>query len=258
MHIFSGDRRALFDRYAACNNFFPLIGAVIDGTQQGTVYSNNITDPSSVFVVHKFGFAQFIEFEIDDSFDDELIRQVFHSSNKNKFRVYDVDSKWESHFRRLSDHASIQIQNGTRERFLYKKAAIESDGSLISELTALNFEKVNSVFDLDIQSRFWSSSQQALLFSNARIVSNPSLASICYGAALSASKIEIDVATTPDMRKKGYARLAVCAFIDNAISKQLTPAWDCYSNNTASLELAKSVGFEHLFSHNFYIISVGN
>ncbi|NND81372.1 MAG: GNAT family N-acetyltransferase [Gammaproteobacteria bacterium] len=255
MYLFEGDRSKLLAFCQENKLFFPIIGAVIEGTQEGSVYANSEANPSSFFVVHKFGFAQFIEFYPDDEFANRIIGELFLAKDNRKFRIYDVDERGKSRLRSLDLQSGINIQNGTRERFVYPTAEKKPNSRLASAVTEQNFEEVNDVFQLNLETRFWNNAKQALEYGIPVLVTDGELASICYGAAVSGAWIEIDVTTRESMRHKGYGNLAVCAFVNRALNNKLIPCWDCYSDNPASLELAKSVGFEHISTYSFYIVS---
>jgi GNAT superfamily N-acetyltransferase len=55
--------------------------------------------------------------------------------------------------------------------------------------------------------------------------------------------VEIDVLTRPQHQRLGLGKLAVSRFVRRCLERGLTPVWDCFANNTASVELSRSIGF---------------
>jgi len=68
-------------------------------------------------------------------------------------------------------------------------------------------------------------------------------ASICYAAAAADGQVEIDVLTRPQHQRLGLGKLAVSRFVRRCLERDLTPVWDCFANNTASVQLSRSTGF---------------
>jgi hypothetical protein len=70
--------------------------------------------------------------------------------------------------------------------------------------------------------------------------------SSCLSVFRSATGIEMDVSTIPEYHRKGYATITASALIKECIQQGLQPNWECFTNNTASIHLAESLGFEKL------------
>src|SRR5688500_7981944 len=54
----AAQRRAAFASYRSARAFFPLIGAVLEGTQDGIAYADDAHQSRQLYVEHAFGFAQ--------------------------------------------------------------------------------------------------------------------------------------------------------------------------------------------------------
>ncbi len=65
---------------------------------------------------------------------------------------------------------------------------------------------------------------------------------------------EIDVATLPDFRMKGFAKLVVGRFVDYCLDNGITANWDCFEDNLGSLKTAEHLGFKFIRSYNFLSI----
>ena len=109
-------------------------------------------------------------------------------------------------------------------------------------VTHENFEEVEAVFGVAL--RFWRSAKDFIHGARAIVARlDGAPAAICYAAAASAGRAEIDVLTEPAHRQRGAARFAVAHFIDRCLADGMAPLWDCFSNNVASVQLARASGF---------------
>jgi RimJ/RimL family protein N-acetyltransferase len=65
----------------------------------------------------------------------------------------------------------------------------------------------------------------------------------CEAVFIGGGEVEISIATAPEYRRRGLARLTASAFLDACQQKQLRPIWGCWPENTSSIALAQSLGF---------------
>lgn len=69
------------------------------------------------------------------------------------------------------------------------------------------------------------------------------IVSLCYTCFGWNDHHDIDIMTTDSHQRKGLGLAVACAFIDHCLNNGLTPNWDCWSNNRASMALAAKLGF---------------
>jgi RimJ/RimL family protein N-acetyltransferase len=114
-----------------------------------------------------------------------------------------------------------------------------------------------SKFNLDLDSRFWSSIQDVeengLGFC---LLKDGELVSICYAAAISDGLAEVDVITDEAYRGQGLGSLVSRQFIRECLLRGITPTWDCFSYNTNSQRLAERLGFSELVRYPFYSFNI--
>lgn len=72
----------------------------------------------------------------------------------------------------------------------------------------------------------------------------PRVAGICASYAVGGGEAEITITTFEPYRGRGVARAAGGGFILECLRRGLRPAWTCNQANTASIRLARSLGFE--------------
>ena len=252
IQVDSFEKSALLNKYKLKPSVFPLIMAVLNGAQEGKVYS--YPPSNNYFVIHKFGFADLIETEANYEFDLNLYK--FFSERKfpvQKIRWYDVPKQW---LMRFENTTEIKFELSERVQLICNNV-INIDEYYPPNISAqfvtgLNYDLVHRHFNLSLESRFWSSKQQFLDSGMGIVIfKNKTPAAICYACALVDNLAEVDVFTKETFRSQGLGRMAVAAFINHCTAKNIKVHWDCYTNNQASYALAKSVCFEpyHIYPH---------
>lgn len=226
-------------------SFFPLIGAVLNGMQDGEVYADNATEPGQFYVEHRFGFAQIFG-ERHQTFEAMLERHFLEKSfTAPKVRLYTP---------KLPNFLSSPAWDNMlsfRQRFVIDPEGLSKAHSANSKqsrrMTTTNVDAQN-VAEMDrsfgVVERFWRDRKDFIDQSNA-IVSlyEGKPAAICYAAAVADRRAEVDVLTLPEFRQLGAGKLAVMLFLSRCFEQSLHPLWDCFSNNAGSVQLCQSVGF---------------
>ncbi len=234
-----------FDVYQDHPHFFPLIGAVLEGKQNGLVFADGMGIESGFFVEHSFGFAQVIG-PISSKFANDLKRYLLGNGirQNKKMRLYtpfqldflEVPRKGvEISYRQRFKHCREKTNLNAGSRF-------DCGDTNVSVLTTSQLPIVEQSFC--IAKRFWKNESDFCNFAMPVIVwQRDEPASICYAAAISSNIAEIDVVTKPEFQKKGLAFLAVKKFIELCCESKITASWDCFTNNEGSMKLAKKAGF---------------
>lgn len=252
-----------YDKY---KYFFPLIASVLNGTQGGYILKLKSTSLSSIFIVHKFGFCQFLKITEDD-FLNELIQSIENKSikkliNINKLRVYYSEIDFAN---KLHELKYLSIQTGKRTRLDLNSqyfARYEDNiakNFVFDVLNLSNLSKINSKLNIDLDSRFWDDANTCIKHSNAIVLKEASTnkhIGICYSAAVSNRFSEIDIFIHPEFRGKNYSLILLSKYLKNQKQNGLNSLWDCYSNNLPSLNLALRIGFEIKYEYDFLIINL--
>lgn len=237
---------AIYRLYQSSDFFFPLIATVLLDEQNGVVYVDDPTSPSQAYVEHAFGFAQVFGKTVE-SFEQELERYLLVDKpfNPGKIRLY---APYLPEFLASPKHESLR---SFRQRFTISAEGFahrqdirhEPEKNLtLGGVDANNISLIDSKFG--VAGRFWRSPEDFIQRSNAVVVFHEGEpASICYSAAEADHCVEIDVLTLPEYRNLGLAKLAVIDFVDRCFRLSLRPLWDCFTNNSGSMMLCKSVGF---------------
>ncbi|MBB3315496.1 GNAT superfamily N-acetyltransferase [Rhizobium sp. BK181] len=246
MLLSAAARAVVYQTYRASEFFYPLIGAVLLGTQDGVVFADDDLRPTQIYVEHSFGFAQIIGTKVD-RFEEELEGYLLFNKQFTPVKVrlyapylpnfllvegYDILRSWRQRFTISPD--SPQYRNA--------KAQPAVPDVVISEANSLDFGLIENAFQLAC--RFWRTPADFIEHAHAIVVRyKGEPASVCYAAAEVDRRAEIDVLTLPQYRGLGLGRVAVTNFVDRCFDSSCMPLWDCFTNNTGSMALAASVGF---------------
>jgi hypothetical protein len=234
----------VFGRYKSGQFFFPLIGAVLNGQQDGNVYADSV-DLNQVYVEHDFGFSQIFGRPTAD-FEKELHRYLciemrFTAPKVRLYGTYVPD------FLAVPEYESIRSY---RQRFAIDRSGFRGTDLALAEKHGLktgavgpeNVSEVERTFG--VVTRFWRTEADFVEHANAVVVYHrDQMAGICYAAAEADGRIEIDVFTLPEFRYLGVGKCAVSRFVENCFEKELQPLWDCFTNNAGSMNLSRSMGF---------------
>ncbi|WP_454781358.1 GNAT family N-acetyltransferase [Legionella sp. WA2022007384] len=235
----------IYQLYLSSQFFFPLIAAVLLDEQDGVVYVNDQGTPSQVYVEHAFGFAQVFG-NTDPLFEHKLehyllLDKNFHSDKVRLYAPYAPEFIVQPQYESLRSYRQRFVLGA--EYQMDKPIPLnQSDKISYSEVNQTNINLIESTFGL--VSRFWRNANDFIQKSNAIVIFyEGEMASICYGAAQANNCTEIDVLTLAHYRNLGLANKAVVCFITHCLEAGLTPLWDCFTNNSGSMMLCKSVGF---------------
>lgn len=237
---------AALEMYRSVGSFFPLIAAVLLNDQDGLVYADSWEAPRQVYVEHSFGFAQIFGGSCPD-FESWLERYLIEDKRFSapKVRLYTpclpafLDNPEWNNLRSFRQRFFLDPQHPLSDRLARMEQTGEFDVVDVNERNVLEIESTFGVV-----SRFWRDSGDFVRKANpvaVRYRGRP--ASICYSAAEACGRVEIDVFTLPELRGLGAGKYAVLNFLAGCREKSLEPLWDCFSNNTGSIRLCRSVGF---------------
>lgn len=255
-----------FEQYAVARrlypegvSYFPIIAAVLSGDQDGDVYADSIENPAQLYVEHASGFAQVFGGTVPQ-FEEALRRYLFIDKkfSSDKLRLY---TPLQPTFLNTSDYSDLQ---SWRQHFHLDSSQVEFSSSspdvLVKDFQLVSASKSNASrieATFGVAYRFWRTLEDFVNFSNAVVAMvREQPASICYAAAVAGGRAEIDVLTLSPFRHLGLGKAVVHSFNQACTSRNLTPLWDCFINNTASIALSRSIGFLPLGDpYRFYTIS---
>ncbi len=235
MHrLAAGECGALLPLYLAERAFFPLVAAVIEGRQDGTVQVDDPAAPRQAYVEHRFGFAQAFGAPapgFEAALAGYLTARAFPVEKVRLYTPLLPACLTEPRF---------QGMRAERQRFIL--AAPPPPAAATRPATLDDLAELQARFG--IVTRFWRSAQDFVAGAHAQVaVRDGRIAACCYAAATGGGRAEIDVITDPAFRQQGLARHVVADFIAACTAAGLQPVWDAFINNLPSVRTALSLGF---------------
>ncbi|MDD5156202.1 MAG: GNAT family N-acetyltransferase, partial [Candidatus Omnitrophica bacterium] len=224
---------------------------------EGKIFTDGIKNPKIIFVLNHAGFSQVFMLKgqkLPQSFILFLKKSVELPAY---FHIYEADSRLPEALKEAG--LDVKVRERQQLRFLSDKpvrAGALPKGYKAYDCNEVGFEKLG-VFGLGLDKKFWSSASDFINNAYGKCILGPDRTpvSICYSACISCGISEIDILTLPEYRGKGLARIAAQLFINESIAKGLQPNWDCFSDNAASLRIARSFGFIPLKTYRFLSVS---
>lgn len=237
--------------------YFPLILAVIQQKQPGWIFVDEPENPTSAFVITDFGFTQFSG---TDDFAFDVIKLLEHPNNYLPSYILWYSPSYQIR-KTLDKLVPTHIRQRERVRFTYPKQTLENPIECPDEFRCqrLDQELIRKTdgFKLDITSRFWTSANDFLENGiGFCVLKGNDIVSLCYSAGIANNLAEVDIITKEEYRGQGLAIVAGQNFIAECLLRGITPTWDCFANNTASLNLAKRLGFSQIVSYSFYSFNI--
>lgn len=256
LELDKGNFQEILQIYLRKDTIFPLILAVIQGKQSGWIFVDDPDHPAYAIIITKFGFMQFVDLENGDNFGKDIIE--FLASPNTVIPNYLLWYAPPYQAQKLLDRVMPEfVQRRKRTRFIFNKQNIENPIECPTgfevRLLDRSLMKKTAHFKLDISSRFWTSTDDFLAHGfGACVMKDDEIVSLCYSACVVNNLSEIDVVTKTEYRGLQLATLAAQKFIYECIHRGISPTWDCFLNNSASMKLASRLGFIQTISYPFY------
>lgn len=249
------------DLYAGSGKQFPLIMSVILSQQEGVIIADTLAAPSVAVVIHNAGFAMVMGNASNQTFFDQFIVELINKEiiEPSYILSYEMPRVLVN---RIEKETFRQLRKRRRVRFTYPLERYS--GSIYQpnrniEFFAINHETFEEIRSLgtNILGKFWkTASHFRTMGFGYGCRYNGVLAGVCYTAAHSDNKAEIDVFVDERFRGRGLATQIVRQFIDECQRRHATPMWDAFEENSASIELAIKCGFEVDYSYDFYSFNI--
>ena len=85
------------------------------------------------------------------------------------------------------------------------------------------------------------------------VLSGEEIVCWCTAEYMSNRKCGIGIETLEEYQGRGLATSAASAFVEHAVMRGITPYWDSWCENAASLAVARKIGFEELTRYSVYL-----
>lgn len=212
---------------------YPL--SVAEGIQSGEIY----TSEHAVLFLHQCGFA-YISGQPDSAFlSDTEERMRTAAAQQQRFLLISEDPGVCAFF---AEKPGIRIT----KRIYYEAEQAPPvfplpDGFTIRRTDAELLAKLSGRI---IPSWSWQSDEQFLANGiGFCIMHGNEIAASAFSATVTAEYIDIGAETMPDYRRKGLAKIAAAAVMQEVLALEKKPCWAHHAANLGSLKTAEALGF---------------
>ena len=232
--------------------------AVLGGNAPGRVFVDDARSPHIAFVWTHVNYA-FLAGPVDNAEFNRSLGELLTSDlipdavcrGDSSFIIYPSSEKWldplaamlpgrklQKTFRRVFEFGEVPFAEARKDgacvpegfRLLrYDRGLIERFEDRVAGGVRLGWSSIDAFLEKGL-------GYCALL--------GDDVASTCTSIFRAGDRVEIDVSTVPPYRRRGLATHTAGALIEHALSRGMSPNWECFADNAASNALAEKLGFE--------------
>ena len=248
--------------------------SVVEKHLSGIIYVDNVNEPRTSLIAHPYGMLLLMGDSNNIEFNDRFKSYAFNTAKIRAKHEWLITSspEWDNVLTDLfgdslikasensGKEASGKIELNGRQNFSFnvqKYAQFEKrtipEHDLIVKTDAVLFEQMTGSV---IPQKFWDNAKDfEASGSGYTLLHNGEIAATAFSAFVHENRLEIGIETVEKYRGNGYAELVCCKLIDECLESGFLPVWSCRSENTASVQLARKLGFETTLSFPFYRLS---
>lgn len=224
-------------------NSKPVIFSVIDGNLDGMIYVDDIENPKTAFVMlyDMLFFSGQKNLKFCKEAFDLLTTEIFPAMNEDYFDCYCLSDGLRKEIEQI--FSSKISGRPVRKTWIFNETTFKQHTNWRDKLPdgfymEIMDDKFISKYNCDKD--FWNPTTKRFGYS---LVHDDKIVSECIACFVGAGQAEISVDTIEQYRNKGFATITCAAFIEHCISINLIPNWSCWDFRTASIALAKKLGF---------------
>jgi RimJ/RimL family protein N-acetyltransferase len=247
---------------------FPEVLSIVEGNNPGWIFTDKPDRPATALVWSKGikGFylvgdeknTAFLS-ELNPYIDEHLAKRM-HELRIDWFEICGNREAWdtviESIFsvRRLSQSLQcIYTLDPQNYESRSHSAEVDCEVRKVNRKLLFGSELQNSEFVHSKIKQFWDSLEMFLERGQGYVVvCREEAASVCFSAFVAGNTHAIDVETTENYRRRGFAEIVAREFVKECIKRGLRPHWECMKENIASIALAEKLGFEKSVEYKLY------
>jgi RimJ/RimL family protein N-acetyltransferase len=238
--------RSLFQEMGHSQIF---IEAIFEGHHAGRFFVNDVEHPTAALAAPLCGFF-FMAGRTDDAAFNEALRALILSelvSPEGDLLLFPIAEAWPGVLDKLfADYARLHV---ARKAFTFIPAMFaERYSNWRARIpTGYALRRYDRTLAEDTElADFWGSLDHFLTDGvGFAVTKDDEIVSRCHSVLVGGGQAEISIETAEPYRRRGFATLAACAFIEYCLEQGLHPAWSCWENNIPSQILAQKLGFNH-------------
>ena len=224
-----------------------IVGAVLAGHTNGKVLLRDLAD-TRVGFIYDSGFCVLAGAVADVDFASACLNWLYGHSEQDFFILYPGHESWIPILDAIGAGSVKKVGRVAYHLDTASFAARRSRSSLPPDFTLarMNAELMRVATDTMYPwaGGTWKSAAHFerhglgyCVLAGSRVVS------LCYSVFVTGRHREIDILTDRDVRRLGLATGAGVAYIQECLDRGLQPGWNCFTENGASRELARDLGF---------------
>lgn len=227
--------------------------SIVEGSQSGEIFADNIQNPSAVLFWHYCGFA-YIAGTYDEKFISEVIEMMHNPAEGHSGRLALQTGNDALICRLLQADRHIQ----KKEQYLFEYTGKGQSGFSLNapfelkRIDALNYDILSGHI---VPAFSWKSKEEFLNrgFGYCIMKGNEFVA-CAFSAGISEKYVDIGVETAEQFKGNGFGKIAAGAMLEEILKRGQEPVWECNTTNEASMRLACAVGFKIKGIHPLYIL----
>lgn len=239
-----------------------IISAVTECNSPGRIWVDDLSSPQTTFMWDKAHSYYLVGSPDNEAYNlavEGLIREQIIPEHRKRecinpvFKLFGSLEVWKAIFKSI--FKDLKLDKMARRFYVFKSRKIDDwrdkipDGFAMKRIDARFLKEPrlkNRNVVMDEISSGWDSIDDYLRkgFGFALVHGGEEVACWCTAEYVSRDKCGIGIATLQKYQRRGFATLTACAFVDHCVSNDITPHWDCWDDNIASIRVAEKVGFE--------------
>ncbi|MCY7815236.1 GNAT family N-acetyltransferase [Bacillus haynesii] len=225
--------------------------AIAEGIIEGNVYVDDFLTPTTALFRTSSGIY-YVAGNVPDSGRSEWLHYLNEQRNGARFTVFSASEEWDDF---LIGGLGDPLQQMERVSFFLGKEERDCGAAVdgVEKFSEDDFQK-SANFTEKYADEYWGGTGRFLKNGfGFKVLHEGVIASECVSIFCSERFAEVDIATHPDYRGRGFAVRCASAFIAHAIENRLKPRWDCDRQNDASLRLAEKLGFRPVKTYSLFV-----
>lgn len=228
---------------------FPIIAAVLERSQSGSIFVDSISQPELIFIISKSAFGYLFTPPHKTDYADIVHFFVHELAIPNYFHLYDAPVRLNQYLSSQQESTGYKVRKRKQMRYMSEKIDPEvfKPGLPLTphEIKITDLDSLSRL-GLDLEHKFWNSGEHFIsngfgIYLEASEGSKP--ISICYAACVANGFAEVDILTDPEFLNNGLGKYSSALFVQLCLTRRITPNWDCFEDNKASFQTAKKLGF---------------
>ena len=232
-----------------------FVFSILDCKIGGTVYTS-CASLESIFIKSNAGLYYVTGSTGNAAFMERIAAVFDEAAAKNeRFTLFSYSEEWN---RIVENALGNRIRKIERYAFTFEQAAYRNRKTNTArpyqaeKITRTHIEQ-SKEFDEDYYNEYWDSIDNFLQHGVGFVLKEKNQI-ISEGVSIFASidYAEIDIITDANYRGKGLAFFVAEQFIDHCLSHNIQPCWECNTDNIASVQLARKLGFTEPRTYTVY------